>query len=62
MKSIELSNEAHARLMAAAEAEGVSPAQWIANLLIKAGRLPPGYQVDSAPAEQAEQAEDDVPQ
>lgn len=57
MKSIELSDKDYARLMAAAEAEGVSPAQWIANLLIQAGHLPPGYCADPAPDEQAEQAE-----
>lgn len=57
MKSIELSDEDHARLIAAAEADGVSPAQWIANLLIEAGCLPPDYRVDPAPDQQAEQAE-----
>jgi hypothetical protein len=50
-RSIELSDEDYARLKAAADADGVSPAQWIANLLIKEGLLPPGYRVDSEPDE-----------
>jgi hypothetical protein len=47
MRSLELSDEDYARLKAAADADGVSPAQWIANLLIKEGYLPPGYHVDA---------------
>lgn len=41
MKSLELSEADYARLKAAADADGVSPAQWIHNLLIKKGFLPP---------------------
>lgn len=50
MKYIELSDEAYARLKAAADADGVSPLQWIANLLIKKGHLPPAYRMDENPA------------
>lgn len=47
MARLELSDEQYERLMTAADADGVSPAQWIANLLIKEGFLPAGYRVDS---------------
>jgi hypothetical protein len=47
MRSLEFSDEDYARLKAAADADGVSPAQWIANLLIREGFLPAGYRVDS---------------
>jgi hypothetical protein len=49
MKYLELSDEEYARLEAAAEAEGVSPVQMIANLLIREGHLPPGYRVEDDP-------------
>jgi hypothetical protein len=54
VKRIELSDEAYARLKAAADADGVSPLQWIANLLIKKGHLPPGYRMDENPGGQQE--------
>jgi hypothetical protein len=60
MRSLELSAEDYARLKAAADADGVSPAQWIANLLIKEGYLPPGYRVESDP-ENAPEPQDDPP-
>ncbi len=49
MKQLELSDEDYARLKAAADADGVSPIQWIANVLIKDGYLPPGYRVEEDP-------------
>lgn len=59
MKYLELSDEEYARLKAAADADGVSPVQWIANLLIKEGRLPPGYRVEDDP-EYRREAEPDA--
>lgn len=49
MRYLEFSDEEYARLEAAADADGVSPVQWIANLLIKEGRLPRGYRVEDDP-------------
>jgi hypothetical protein len=54
MRSLEFSEEDYARLKAAADADGVSPAQWIANLLINEGWLPPGYRVESDVEDQPE--------
>lgn len=54
MARLELSDEQYERLMTAADADGVSPAQWIANLLIKEGFLPAGYRVDSEAASEPE--------
>lgn len=54
MKRLELSDEEYARLEAAADADGVSPAQVIANLLIKKGYLPPGYRVEDDPEYRAD--------
>jgi hypothetical protein len=54
MKSLEFSDEDYARLKAAADADGVSPAQWIANLLIKGAYLPAGYRVESDPEDEPE--------
>jgi hypothetical protein len=49
MKYLEFSDEEYTRLKAAADADGVSPVQWIANLLIKEGHLPPDYRVEDDP-------------
>lgn len=54
MRVLELSDEDYARLKAAADADGVSPAQWIANLLIREGFLPADYRVDSDSGDQPE--------
>lgn len=54
MRSLEFSDEDYARLKAAADADGVSPAQWIANLLIREGFLPADYRVDSVPRDEPE--------
>lgn len=60
-KSIVVSDHDYARLVAAADADGVSPAQWIANLLIKEGRLPHGYRVDEDPEYRARLRDDPAP-
>lgn len=49
MRYRELSDDESARLKAAADADGVSPVQMIANLLIREGHLPPGYRVGDDP-------------
>ena len=54
MARLELSDEQYERLIKAADADGVSPAQWIANLLIKEGFLPAGYRVDADPDDDSE--------
>jgi hypothetical protein len=51
---LELSDEQYERLIKAANADGVSPAQWIANLLIKEGFLPPDHRVDAEGASEPE--------
>ena len=61
MKYIELSDEAYARLKAAADADGVSPLQWIANLLIRKGHLPPGYRMGETPGGQQDVEPDPGP-
>jgi hypothetical protein len=58
---LELSDDQYERLIKAADADGVSPAQWIANLLIKDGYLPAGYRVDSDPGDELDSNPDSPP-
>lgn len=62
MRYLELSDEEYARLKAAADADGVSPVQMIANLLIKEGRLPQGYRVEDDPEYRQAQELDSNPE